>query len=191
MTPTSRSDLILFLAGAAGIDANEDGRAVGRKGGRAPLGRRHVPPFRLSALPTIEERDPIATAMAVPIGTYHGQARRANGPAFPGVRLNDAFRVYAGGTYFRKGADRYSGATNADQLSTGTSMESLSFGGGIQYRSVNPSRQLPVEAGLTYSAVYQGTGGFTPKSTTLTMYLRFYYWLWGSRAPAAESPAVP
>src|SRR5262249_21764534 len=31
--------------------------------------------------------------------------------AFPGLRLNNAFRVYGGMTYFRKGADHYTGAT--------------------------------------------------------------------------------
>lgn len=104
--------------------------------------------------------------------------------AFPGIRLNDAFRVYGGGTYYRKGEDRYTGAINAEVLDTRTAMETMSFGGGIQYRSVGGTRQLPVEAGLTYSAVYTGSGGLTPKATTLTMYLRFYYRLWGGGGPA-------
>lgn len=106
--------------------------------------------------------------------------------AFPGIRLNDAFRVYGGGTYYRKGADRYTGGINAEVLNARTAMETMSFGGGIQYRSVGGARQLPVEAGLTYSAVYTGSGGFTPKATMLTMYLRFYYWLWGGTANGAR-----
>lgn len=104
--------------------------------------------------------------------------------AFPGIRLNDAFRVYAGGTYYHKGADRYSGTADADSIGIRTEMQATSFTGGIQYRSVGGAEKLPVEAGLTYSAVYTGSGGFTPKATTLTMYLRFYYRLWGAKAAA-------
>ncbi|MSR07672.1 MAG: hypothetical protein EXR93_11485 [Gemmatimonadetes bacterium] len=102
--------------------------------------------------------------------------------AFPGIRLSEAFRVYAGATYYRKGADRYSGTPNADSIGVRTEVQATSFTGGIQYRSVGGAKKLPVEAGLTYSAVYTGSGGFVPKATTLTMYLRFYYRLWGGSA---------
>ena len=99
--------------------------------------------------------------------------------AFPGLRLNDAFRVYAGVTYFNKGTDHYSGAAGASVMDAHTAMRTTSFMSGIMYRSVGGAKNLPIDAGMTYSAVYSGAGGFVPKATTLTMYLRFYYWLWG------------
>jgi hypothetical protein len=99
--------------------------------------------------------------------------------AFPGVRLSQAFTVYAAGTYFQKQADTFAGITSVPGPGDGTAIKTLTVGGGIHYRSLaRAGAQLPVEAGLSYAAVLRGSGGFAPKSTTLTMYLRFFYSLW-------------
>jgi hypothetical protein len=75
-------------------------------------------------------------------------------------------------------------------------MESMSFGGGIAYHAVRTSG-LPVEAGVDYRAVFSGSGGQTPKSTTLNFYLRLSWRIFGggpaapAGEPPAQSPAVP
>ncbi|MBI4419375.1 MAG: hypothetical protein HY560_00995 [Gemmatimonadetes bacterium] len=117
--------------------------------------------------------------------------------AYPSLRLSSGFRVYASGTYYRKRMDRFeldgqpstSPPLPPDVLERRTEMRALSFGGGVTYRSEPRGGGLPVEAGLHYQAAYNGSGGFTPKSTVLTMYLRAFYHLWGngSREPGAES----
>ncbi len=67
-------------------------------------------------------------------------------------------------------------------------METLSFGGGIYYRSERGRRAagLPIEAGVHYHAAFRGEGGLTPKFTTVKFYLRLFYQLFGRRDGTAE-----
>jgi hypothetical protein len=130
---------------------------------------------------------PITTAPAVLVSRDLGDSFWLG--AYPGLRLNEAFTVFASGTWFRKQADRYPGLP---ALETRTGVETLSVGGGIQYHSVAlRGARLPVNAGLSYSAAYAGSGGFAPKSTVLTMYLRFFYRVWGNSRAGGEGETPP
>jgi hypothetical protein len=80
-------------------------------------------------------------------------------------------------------------------LELDTAMRRLSVGGGLHYRSVSGTgRRLPVEAGLHYGAAFQGTGGLTPMTTSMSLYLRLFYSLFGgppSPPPESSSPNQP
>lgn len=136
-------------------------------------------------------RSPITTA--APIGVNRDLGDIVWAAAYPGLRLSPSFTVYASGQYFRKGTDRYSaGGTDVSLLEQFSRVTTTSFGGGIHYRSVGrDSTALPVEAGMAYTAAFRGSGGFAPKSTVLTMYLRFFYRLWGSPATAPVPDPTP
>ncbi|MBI4502450.1 MAG: hypothetical protein HY700_14975 [Gemmatimonadetes bacterium] len=102
--------------------------------------------------------------------------------AFPAIRLAEGFRIYGSASYSRKAADRYSGGpagASTPLLEQQTAMRSLSLGGGIAYRVLARGGRLPIEAGVSYQTALSGSGGFTPRATVLTMYLRTYYRLWG------------
>lgn len=106
--------------------------------------------------------------------------------AFPTIRLNPSFTVYAVGTYYRKQADQFAAGTGVspddvpnefDLLEQETRMESLAFGGGITFRSeYDPETdRMPIEAGLSYRSTFSGSGGMTPKGNDLNLYLRLYW----------------
>jgi hypothetical protein len=109
--------------------------------------------------------------------------------AFPTLRLNQAFRAYGAIQYYRKGSDSYTGsdftppglaALSATDLGLETGMRSLSLGAGIHFRSSGrDGLSLPAEAGIHYFAAYQGSGGFTPKMSGVTFYLRLFRRLFG------------
>lgn len=115
--------------------------------------------------------------------------------AFPTLRLSQSFRAYGSIQYFRKQSDAYSWPASdgphleswitPSHLETGTAMRSVSLGGGIHFRSSGRSSSLPAEAGIHYSAAYHGSGGFTPKTTSVSFYLRLFRRLFGG--PPAES----
>ena len=116
--------------------------------------------------------------------------------AYPTLRLNQSFRAYGAIHYYRKASDTYSGpdytpagmpATSAADLGLETSMRSISLGAGIHFRSSGrDGLSLPAEAGVYYHAAYQGSGGFAPKTTGLTFYLRLFRRLFGGEAPEPE-----
>ena len=118
--------------------------------------------------------------------------------AFPTVRLNQAFRAYGAIQYYRKGPDTYSGpdysppglpTVSAADLGLETAMRSLSIGAGVHFRSTGREGiSLPAEAGIHYSAAYQGSGGFTPKTNSVTFYLRLFRRLFGG-TPRETPPA--
>ena len=60
-------------------------------------------------------------------------------------------------------------------------MRALSYGGGIAYRSDQTSREgtLPIEAGLNYRAAFFGSGGLTPKTNSMQLYLRLFFQAFG------------
>jgi hypothetical protein len=107
--------------------------------------------------------------------------------------LSPAFSVFGSAMYYRKGSDAYGGPAGAEILSSETVMETLSFGGGIAYRAASNQRTatLPIEAGLNYHAAFSGSGGFTPKTSGLNLYLRLYYRLFGPRPQAEPQPPAP
>jgi hypothetical protein len=120
---------------------------------------------------------------------------------YPALRLSQAFRVYGSVYYYRKGADGFSleGGftvppgqiqTDVSDLEFETSMSSVSVGGGIYYRATQgrDGPKLPIEAGIDYRAAFSGSGGQTPKSTSLYLYLRLYWRLWGGGEEVATSP---
>jgi hypothetical protein len=111
--------------------------------------------------------------------------------AYPALHLSDAFRLYGSVSYYRKEADRYelAGAGSFPSpalLEQQTSMRSVTLGGGIAYRVISRGNGLPIDAGVSFQRAVSGNGGFTPKATIVTMYLRFYYHLWG-QAPEATA----
>ncbi|MFC1639706.1 hypothetical protein ACFL3B_02965 [Gemmatimonadota bacterium] len=109
--------------------------------------------------------------------------------AFPTLRLNQAFRAYGAIQYYRKGSDTYTGSDytppglaslSASDLGFETAMSSVSIGAGIHFRSRGrDGLSLPAEAGIHYFAAYQGSGGFTPKMSGVTFYLRLFRRLFG------------
>jgi hypothetical protein len=123
--------------------------------------------------------------------------------AFPTLRLSQSFRAYGALQYYRKGSDAYAWPADGSfhpeswitpgTLEIESGMRSLSVGAGIHFRSsARDGISLPAEAGIYYHAAYQGSGGFTPKTTGVTFYLRLFRRLFGS-APAepeveAEEP---
>jgi hypothetical protein len=103
--------------------------------------------------------------------------------AYPALHLSDAFRLYGSVSYYRKGADHYESASGPASpspalLEQQTAMRSMSVGGGIAYRVAARSTGLPIDAGVSYQMAVSGSGGFTPKATVLTIYLRTYYRIW-------------
>ena len=60
-------------------------------------------------------------------------------------------------------------------------MRALSFGAGIAYRAdmTSTGRTLPIEAGLNYRSAFSGSGGQTPKASSMQLYLRLFYRLFG------------
>ncbi len=108
--------------------------------------------------------------------------------AYPTIRLSSAFRVFGSVHYFRKGRDSFSypgsspaGALDLAVLEVETEMRALSYGGGIAYRSDQTSRgrTLPIEAGLNYRAAFSGSGGLTPKTNSMQLYLRLFFQAFG------------
>ncbi len=108
--------------------------------------------------------------------------------AYPTIRLSSAFRVFGSVHYFRKGRDSFSypgsspaGAVDPAPLEVETEMRALSYGGGIAYRSDQTSRgrTLPIEAGLNYRAAFSGSGGLTPKTNSMQLYLRLFFQAFG------------
>jgi hypothetical protein len=108
---------------------------------------------------------------------------------YPSLELSDAFRVFLSAYYYRKGRDGYSDPTGAldpavSGLGAETQQRGLFLGAGIHYRAERTSGgavRLPVEAGLSYQAAFRGSGGMTPKSTVLNLYLRLSYRVFGER----------
>ena len=123
--------------------------------------------------------------------------------AYPTLRLTPGFRTYGSIQYVHKGSDRFSGLgslqvlggsvdppTLAD-LELETSMKSLSVGGGIHFRSTGlKAGTLPIEAGMHYRAVFQGSGGLTPKATSLNFYLRLFFRLLGGEEEEEQEAAA-
>ena len=108
--------------------------------------------------------------------------------AYPTIRLSSVFRVFGSVHYFRKGRDSFSypgsspaGALDLALLEVETEMRALSYGGGIAYRSDQTSRgrALPIEAGLNYRAAFSGSGGLTPKTNSMQLYLRLFFQAFG------------
>lgn len=108
--------------------------------------------------------------------------------AYPTVRLSSVFRVFGSVHYFRKGRDSFSypslspaGGLDLALLEVETEMRALSYGGGIAYRSDQTSRgrTLPIEAGLNYRAAFSGSGGLTPKTNSMQLYLRLFFQAFG------------
>ncbi len=108
--------------------------------------------------------------------------------AYPTIRLSSVFRVFGSVHYFRKGQDSFSypgsspaGALDLALLEVETEMRALSYGGGIAYRSDQTSRgqTLPIEAGLNYRAAFSGSGGLTPKTNSMQLYLRLFFQAFG------------
>jgi len=119
--------------------------------------------------------------------------------AYPTLRLNPSFRAYGALHYYRKGADTYTGqdytppglpTVPVSELGAESSMSSLSLGAGIHFRSSGrDGLSLPAEAGVYYHAAYQGSGGFTPKTTGVTFYLRLFRRLFGGQPAEVEEEA--
>jgi len=118
--------------------------------------------------------------------------------AFPTLRLNQAFRAYGTIQYYRKGSDTYTGTdysppglptVSAVDLGIETGMRRVSLGAGIHFRSSGRDGiSLPAEAGIHYFAAYQGSGGFTPKTSGVTFYLRLFRRVFGGEAEAETAP---
>lgn len=105
--------------------------------------------------------------------------------AFPTLRLNPSFTVYAVATYYRKQRDRFAAGTGVSPddvpndialLEQETRMESMALGGGITFRSDYDAEagRMPIEAGVSYRSTFSGSGGMTPKANDLRFYLRLY-----------------
>jgi hypothetical protein len=121
---------------------------------------------------------------------------------YPALRLSQAFRVYGSVYYYRKGTDGFSldGGftvppgqiqTDVSDLEFETSMSRVSVGAGIYYRQTQgrDGPKLPIEAGIDYRSAFSGSGGQTPKSTSVNLYLRLYWRLWGGGSEeVATSP---
>jgi hypothetical protein len=122
---------------------------------------------------------------------------------YPALRLSSAFTVYGSVTYYRKEVDRFSldGGfsvppgqiqTEVSDLEFETSMRSVSVGAGIYYRATQgrDGPKLPIEAGIDYRSAFSGSGGLTPKTTSLYLFLRLYWRLWGGggEEPATSQP---
>ena len=117
---------------------------------------------------------------------------------YPSLQLDPAFRVFASFNYYRKQADKFTtsspistftGAVIED-LARETFMKSVAFGGGLAYRYTGPKRNaLPVEAGLHYRAVFDGSGGLTPKWSGISLYLRLFYRLFGGETKPEPAPS--
>ncbi len=121
---------------------------------------------------------------------------------YPSLRLSEGFTAYGSATFLHKSADAFTltgaldvppslgGPVSAADLERNTSWRSLSFGGGIYLRmdrgAVEP--KLPIEGGVDYRSAFSGSGGLTPKTTTVNFFLRLYWRLWGGPPPAEEAP---
>ncbi|MFQ5703681.1 MAG: hypothetical protein ACE5HT_06640 [Gemmatimonadales bacterium] len=105
--------------------------------------------------------------------------------AFPTLRLNPAFRAFAVVDYYRKSKDTFSlgGGSGFDaSVLDSPSMRRVSVGAGIHYRSIGRAKdKLPIEAGLRYLAAFNGSGGFTPKTAGMNLYLRLFYHVFGGK----------
>jgi hypothetical protein len=122
--------------------------------------------------------------------------------AYPTLRLNQAFRAYGAIQYYRKGLDTYSGSDftppslatiSATDRGLETAIRSLSLGAGIHFRSSgrDDALSLPAEAGIYYFAAYHGSGGFTPKMSGVTFYLRLFRRLFGGGITETEVEVEP
>ena len=121
---------------------------------------------------------------------------------YPSLRLSGGFTAYASASYFYKRADKFTlttpldvppslgGPVSAADLAANTTHQSLFFGAGLYYRMDRGRHEakLPIEAGLDYRTAFSGTGGRTPKTTTVNFFLRLYWRLWGGPPPAEEDP---
>jgi hypothetical protein len=108
---------------------------------------------------------------------------------YPMIRLTDVFRVYASATYYYKQQDGYSAVSgqpdlDLTKLERETNWQALSLGAGIAYRTdYVPGVRKPIEAGLSYTSTFWGTGGLTPKANNFAVYLRLFAGIFGG-APA-------
>ncbi len=105
--------------------------------------------------------------------------------AYPALQLTSGFRVYGSVDYYRKGVDRFQATSGTitpspTLLEQQTAMRALSVGGGIAYRGLARTAGFPAEAGLSFQRAVSGSGGFAPKATVITMYLKGFCRLWGS-----------
>ena len=119
---------------------------------------------------------------------------------YPSLRLSRGFTAYASASYFYKLADKFTlitpldvppslgGPVSAADLAANTTYQSLFFGAGLYYRMDRAQHEpkLPIEAGLDYRTAFAGTGGLTPKTTTVNFFLRVYWRLWGGPPPVDE-----
>ena len=106
--------------------------------------------------------------------------------ALPTFRLSPGLRAFTVIDYYRRSKDSFSpggaGALDASVLGNNTSMRRVSAGAGIHYRSIGRNRdKLPIEAGLRYLATFSGSGGLTPKSSGMNIYLRLFYRVFGGQ----------
>jgi hypothetical protein len=107
--------------------------------------------------------------------------------AYPTIRLSNVFRVFGSVHYYRKGQDTFTypgpspdGAPALSPLEVETEMRALSYGGGIAYRADRTTgRALPIEAGLNYRVAFSGSGGQTPKTSSMNLYLRLFFRAFG------------
>ncbi len=116
--------------------------------------------------------------------------------AFPALRLHPSLSAYTSVEYFDKQSDvvtiaqsNGNGGSAPDpmELELETRMQRLSVGAGLHYRSLNRTSRVPVEAGLHYQTALQGSGGLTPMTTRMSLYLRLFYRLFGRSAADNDS----
>jgi len=167
-----------------GIDASFDPGSVVSLGLMARYNRQLGDQLRRRVAPPWQ---PIA-----PVGTEQLVSRRLGDVlqlgAFPALRLAPAFRAFGSVLYTRKAGDEYSSAGDGvgavDVLAQDTGWRTVNVGGGFYYRSLGRSESsLPLEAGLHYSAAFQGSGGLTPKTAGMHFYLRLFFRLTISPLP--------
>ena len=104
----------------------------------------------------------------------------------PFFRLAPTFGLVAGLTYTRKGADSWSLLAGQDSIpaapptlvgldseaSWTTAMAGVSFSSPLDVTKGKP--KLPLDAGFIWEGVIAGSGGRTPKSSTVRFFIRLY-----------------
>lgn len=178
-----------------GLDATLESGVVG-------LGLSAYYNLQLRDKPTVRPADranaPLALAAAQQVVSRDlGDEYRL--AAYPAIRLNPSFKVYGSVTYYHKMRDDYSaigtppegpGIQPPEVLALNTSIERLSVGGGLYFRSTGrEGLNLPIEAGAHYFAAFKGKGGLAPQTSGLNFYLRLFWRFCGGAKPEVETEA--
>jgi hypothetical protein len=162
--------------------AFEPGRAVGLSFGAS---------YTLQMPGTLDRRVTTPDSALVPASWQYAVQRNLGDiiqlSAYPTIRLSDVLRVFGSVHYYRKGRDTFTypgaspdGAPALAPLEVETEMRMVSYGGGIAYRSDRTTgRALPIEAGVNYRAAFNGSGGQTPKTSSMNLYLRLFFRVFG------------